>query len=79
MRCEVIADFVFYYLYYFSSGNNFVLRENCTFFSFFRICQVLCFLGSLTRLRSHLGFLLDQLDGQVDFAVNGPFYRLEFN
>ena len=40
----------------------------------------LCFLKSFTRLGTHLGFVLDQLEGEVDFfAVNDPFYRLEFN
>ena len=40
----------------------------------------LMFSKSFTRLRTYLGFVLDQLEGEVDFfAVNDPFYRLEFN
>ena len=40
MKCEVTAYFVCYYLYYSTCGNKFLLRGNCTFFSFLRFCQV---------------------------------------
>ena len=68
MKCEVIVYFVCYCLYYFTRGNNFLLRGNCTFFLFLDSARyVLSFSKSSTRLGTHLGFVLDQLEGEVDF------------
>ena len=84
LKCDMGANFVYYYIYYFIGWNNFLLYGNCTFFfSFFQFLPglSLSFVESFSRLSIFWVLEIYQLKREIDCfgRIQFVFLNLIFN